>query len=205
MNAEILIVDYERDIRSLIAFTLEDEGFATVQAANAAEARDVISSRPPSCVILDIWMRDSDMDGLEVLSWCNDFYPEVPVLMISGHGTIETAVQAIQRGAHDFIEKPFKAERLLLTVKRALQQSRLARENAILRAKTGSDAVPALVGQSSGIRQLQAALERVAATSSRVLITGPSGSGKELAARVLQEFRQSRRPLYCSTLCPALR
>lgn len=187
MNAEILIVDDERDIRSLIAFTLEDEGFATVQAANAAEARDVISSRPPSCVILDIWMRDSDMDGLEVLSWCNDFYPEVPVLMISGHGTIETAVQAIQRGAHDFIEKPFKAERLLLTVKRALQQSRLARENAILRAKTGSDAVPALVGQSSGIRQLQAALERVAATSSRVLITGPSGSGKELAARVLHQ------------------
>ena len=83
MNAEILIVDDERDIRSLIAFTLEDEGFATVQAANAAEARDVISSRPPSCVILDIWMRDSDMDGLEVLSWCNDFYPEVPVLMLS--------------------------------------------------------------------------------------------------------------------------
>ena len=158
MNAEILIVDDERDIRSLIAFTLEDEGFTTVQAANAAEARDVISSRPPSCIILDIWMRDSDMDGLEVLSWCNDFYPEVPILMISGHGTIETAVQAIQRGAHDFIEKPFKAERLLLTVKRALQQSRLARENAVLRAKTGSDNVPALVGQSSGIRQLQAAL-----------------------------------------------
>ena len=187
MNAEVLIVDDERDIRSLIAFTLEDEGFTTVQAANAAEARDVISSRPPSCIILDIWMRDSDMDGLEVLSWCNDFYPEVPILMISGHGTIETAVQAIQRGAHDFIEKPFKAERLLLTVKRALQQSRLARENAVLRAKTGSDNVPALVGQSSGIRQLQAALERVAATSSRVLITGPSGSGKELAARVLHQ------------------
>ena len=187
MNAEILIVDDEKDIRSLIAFTLEDEGFTTVQAANAAEARDIISSRPPSCIILDIWMRDSDMDGLEVLSWCHDFYPVVPVLMISGHGTIETAVQAIQKGAHDFIEKPFKAERLLLTVKRALQQSRLTRENALLRARAGTKVLSAMIGQSSSIRQLQTSLERVAPTSSRVLITGPSGSGKETAARVVHQ------------------
>ncbi|MGB1367202.1 MAG: response regulator, partial [Candidatus Puniceispirillaceae bacterium] len=112
MNEEILVVDDEPDIRSLISLTLEDEGYLTVQAANAEEARAVITSRPPSCIILDIWMRESDMDGLEVLSWCQNLYPEVPILMISGHGNVETAVQAIQNGAHDFIEKPFKAERL---------------------------------------------------------------------------------------------
>ena len=130
MSVEILIVDDEPDIRSLIALTLEDENFQTIQASNAAEARKMISSRPPTLIILDIWMRDSDMDGLELLKWCQSIYPEVPVLMISGHGTIETAVQAIRLGAYDFIEKPFKAERLLLTVRKALHQQKIERENA---------------------------------------------------------------------------
>ena len=185
MNEEILVVDDEPDIRSLISLTLEDEGFLTVQAANAAEARAVITSRPPSCIILDIWMRDSDMDGLEVLSWCQNLYPEVPILMISGHGNVETAVQAIQKGAHDFIEKPFKAERLLLTVRRALQQSRLARENAELREKTDGPEKVELIGQSAQVKQLRATIEKVAPTSSRILITGPTGSGKEVLARLI--------------------
>ena len=185
MNEEILVVDDEPDIRSLISLTLEDEGFLTVQAANAEEARAVITSRPPSCIILDIWMRDSDMDGLEVLSWCQNLYPEVPILMISGHGNVETAVQAIQKGAHDFIEKPFKAERLLLTVRRALQQSRLARENAELRALSGASKQVQLVGQSAQIKQLRTTVEKVAGTASRILITGPTGSGKEVVARAI--------------------
>lgn len=187
MNDEILVVDDEPDIRSLISLTLEDEGFLTIQAANAQEARLIISSRPPSCVILDIWMRDSDMDGIDTLKWIQDLYPEVPVLMISGHGNIETAVQALKFGAHDFIEKPFKTERLLLTVKRALQQRRLARENAELRASSGRTSPQRLIGQSSAVKQLQQSIDRVAPTASRVLITGTSGSGKELVARLIHE------------------
>ena len=192
MNEEILVVDDEPDIRSLISLTLEDEGFLTVQAANAAEARAVITSRPPSCIILDIWMRDSDMDGLEVLSWCQNLYPEVPILMISGHGNVETAVQAIQKGAHDFIEKPFKAERLLLTVRRALQQRRLARENAELREKTDGPEKVELIGQSAQVKQLRATIEKVAPTSSRILITGPTGSGKEVLARLIHAHSERK-------------
>ncbi|MGB1684538.1 MAG: response regulator, partial [Candidatus Puniceispirillaceae bacterium] len=111
MATDILIVDDERDIRSLISMTLEDEGYATKQAAGAAEARNLLLSEPPKLAILDIWMRDSDMDGLELLEWSKSIYPDLPILMISGHGTIETAVQAIRNGAYDFIEKPFKEER----------------------------------------------------------------------------------------------
>ena len=187
MNDEILIVDDERDIRSLISLTLEDEGFLTVQAANGQDARSIISSRPPSCIILDIWMRDSDMDGIDILKWVQELYPEVPVLIISGHGNIETAVQALKFGAHDFIEKPFKSERLLLTVRRALQQRRLARENAELKARGGRTLPQKLIGQSSAVKQLQQAIERVAPTASRVLITGTSGSGKEFVARLIHE------------------
>ena len=125
MSEEILIVDDEPDIRSLISLTLEDEGFSTVQAANAKQARDIVSTRLPSCAILDIWMRDSDMDGLELLSWCKEIYPDMPILMISGHGTISTAVEAIRNGAYEFVEKPFKAERLILTVRRAVSYTHL--------------------------------------------------------------------------------
>ena len=162
MSVEILIVDDEPDIRSLIALTLEDEGFQTVQASNAERARNFIASRPPTCIILDIWMRDSDMDGLETLKWCQSVYPEVPVLMISGHGTIETAVQAIRLGAYDFIEKPFKAERLILTVRKALHHQKIERENAELRARAKQVEISSLTGQSSAVRQLSTAISKVA-------------------------------------------
>ena len=196
MNDEILVVDDEPDIRSLISLTLEDEGFLTIQAANAQDARSIIASRPPSCVILDIWMRDSDMDGIDILKWVQELYPEVPVLMISGHGNIETAVQALKFGAHDFIEKPFKTERLLLTVKRALQQRRLARENAELRASSGRTSPQRLIGQSSVMKQLQQAIERVAPTDARVLIIGANGSGKELIAHAIhQKSERSNAPM----------
>lgn len=187
MSVEILIVDDEPDIRSLIALTLEDENFQTIQASNAAEARKMISSRPPTLIILDIWMRDSDMDGLELLKWCQSIYPEVPVLMISGHGTIETAVQAIRLGAYDFIEKPFKAERLLLTVRKALHQQKIERENAELKARSQQVNIDNLTGQSASVRQLNTAIDKVAPTSSRVLITGPSGSGKQTVARLIHQ------------------
>ena len=187
MSAEILIVDDEPDIRSLISLTLEDEGFTTIQAANAEQAREVIASRPPACVILDIWMRDSDMDGLEVLKWCQGLYPEMPILMISGHGTIETAVQAIRSGAHDFIEKPFKSERLMLTVRKALHQARIERENQQLREQAKQVQLDTLIGNSQAIRQLSASIDKVGPTSSRVLITGPSGSGKETVARLIHK------------------
>ena len=185
MSEEILIVDDESDIRSLLSLTLEDEGFSTVQAANAEQARDIVSKSLPSCAILDIWMRDSDMDGLELLTWCKAIYPDMPILMISGHGTISTAVEAIRDGAYDFIEKPFKAERLILTVRRALQAKRLEIENQALRARTAVYKHPDFIGNSAKIKQLKNNIEKIAPTSSRVLIQGRPGSGKETVARII--------------------
>ena len=166
---DILIVDDERDIRMLIGATLRDEGFSTMEAASAMEARDILAAKPPGLAILDIWMRDSDMDGLELLEWVKGVYPELPVLMISGHGTIETAVQAIRNGAYDFIEKPFKEDRLLLMVQRALEASRLERENAELRARVSEEGEPTLIGISSSMKTVRTAIERIAPTASRVL------------------------------------
>ena len=152
MADDILIVDDEKDIRSLLSMTLEDEGYATLQAANADEARTALLAQPPKLAILDIWMRDSDMDGIELLEWVKSIYPSLPVLMISGHGTIETAVQAIRLGAYDFIEKPFKEARLLMMVERALDNARLARENIELRARIDDGETPELIGNSAVMR-----------------------------------------------------
>ena len=190
MSGDILIVDDEMDIRSLISLTLEDEGFSTVQASNAAEARAHLVTRPPSCLILDIWMRDSDMDGLELLSWCRSLYPDMPVLMISGHGTIETAVHALRMGAYDFIEKPFKAERLLLTVNRAIQTAKLERENAELRNSGNDLSELEIIGQSQAIKKVKAAIDRLSLSSSRVLIEGAAGTGKELVARKIHNHSE---------------
>ncbi len=204
MNSEILIVDDEKDIRSLISLTLEDENFLTVEASNALEARKIISSRPPTCIILDIWMSESDMDGIELLNWCHSLYPELPIVMISGHGNIETAVSAIKKGAYDFLEKPFKAERLILTVKRAIQQTKLFRENVELRSRAREYNEVPLIGKSQLIKQLNQQINKVASSSSRVLITGSSGSGKETVARNLHEKSERKEGPFIIVNCARL-
>ena len=201
---DILIVDDERDIRLLIAATLRDEGFSTMEAASAGEARDLMASKPPGLAILDIWMRDSDMDGLELLDWVKGIYPDLPVLMISGHGTVETAVQAIRNGAYDFIEKPFKEDRLLLMVQRALESSRLSRENAELRARVSEESTPELVGVSQSVKGIRTAIERIAPTASRVLISGANGTGKELAARLIHHNSDRRESRFVVASCARL-
>ncbi len=205
MANEILIVDDEPDIRMLIEGILEDEGYTVRQAADSDTALAAFRMRRPSLVILDIWLQGSRLDGLGILKGLLSEEPHVPVVMISGHGTIETAVAAIQLGAYDFIEKPFKSDRLLLIVRRALEAARLAQENAELRLRAGFESN--LTGHSPAITSLRAALERVAPTGSRVLISGPAGSGKEVAARMVHaRSRRADGPfvaLNCATLNPA--
>jgi two-component system nitrogen regulation response regulator NtrX len=181
MAADILIVDDEADIRELVAGILQDEGYTTRTARDSEEAVAAVTSRRPSLVFLDIWLQGSKLDGLQLLDAVKGEHPDMPVVMISGHGNIETAVSAIKRGAYDFIEKPFKADRLVLVADRALENSRLKREVKELTKLTPHPT--ALVGQSSAINQLRHTIEKVAPTNSRILIVGPSGAGKELAAR----------------------
>lgn len=183
MASDILVIDDEADIRELVAGILEDEGFEARLAANSDEALAEIEARRPSLVFLDIWLQGSRLDGLELLAVVKERHPELPVVIISGHGNIETAVAAIRGGAYDYIEKPFKADRLVLVAQRALEASSLKREVRELRTRTGAET--RLIGSSPAITQLRAAIEKVARTNSRVLITGPSGAGKELTARTL--------------------
>ncbi len=186
MSADILIVDDEADIRDLVAGLLEDEGYQTRTARNSDDALAAIVSRRPNLVFLDIWLQGSKLDGLQLLDAIKQEHPELPVVMISGHGNIETAVAAIKRGAYDFIEKPFKADRLVLVAERALETSRLKREVKQLKQQAPTPAN--LVGRSMIIAQLRQSVERVAPTNSRILIVGPSGSGKELAARAIHKL-----------------
>ncbi|MCX7329587.1 MAG: sigma-54 dependent transcriptional regulator [Hyphomicrobiales bacterium] len=181
--ADILVVDDETDIRELVAGILQDEGYSTRRAGSADEALAAIQARRPNLVFLDIWLQGSRLDGLQVLDLIKESDPELPVVMISGHGNIETAVSAIRRGAYDFIEKPFKADRLVLVADRALEASRLKRE--VKELKTRSVQASRIVGRSTAANQLRATLERVAPTNARVMITGDPGTGKELAARTL--------------------
>lgn len=181
MAADILIVDDEADIRQLISGILEDEGFETRLAHNSDAALSEISQRRPTLVVLDIWLQGSKLDGLDLLQEIKQLAPELPVVIISGHGNIETAVAAIKRGAYDYIEKPFNADRLLLVIGRALEANRLRRENEELRGRSGYDSD--VIGSSAVIRTLKQQIKRIAPTNSRVLISGPMGSGKELAAR----------------------
>jgi two-component system nitrogen regulation response regulator NtrX len=183
MAHDILIVDDEADIRMLISGILEDEGMKTREAADADQALAAVKARRPSLVILDIWLQGSRLDGLEILKELKRDHPHLPVVMISGHGTIETAVSAIKQGAYDFIEKPFKADRLLLLVERAVEAARLRRENEELRLRAGTSAE--LIGRAPPINQLRQAIERVAPTGSRILVSGPPGSGKEVVARMI--------------------
>jgi two-component system nitrogen regulation response regulator NtrX len=183
MAADILIVDDEDDIRELVSGILEDEGHGTRTARNSDEAIAAISARRPHLVLLDIWMQGSKLDGLQLLEVLKLNHASVPVVMISGHGNIETAVSAIKIGAYDFIEKPFKADRLILVVERALETQRLRREVSELRSKAGAEMN--LVGASSAMANLRRLIERVGPANSRVLISGPAGSGKELTARMI--------------------
>ncbi len=186
MALDILIVDDEADIRELIAGVLEDEGYETRTAADSDSALAAISERRPSLVVLDIWLQGSRLDGIELLEIIKQRSPNLPVVIISGHGNIETAVAAIKRGAYDFIEKPFQADQLILAVQRATEIERLKRENEELRGRAGIDAE--LTGSSAPISAVRATLKRVAVTGSRVLIAGPPGSGKEVAARLLHQW-----------------
>ncbi len=186
MALEILIVDDERDIRDLVAGVLSDEGYECRTAGDSVTALEMIDERRPSLVLLDVWLHGSPMDGLEVLDAIKQREPELPVVIFSGHGNIDTAVSAISRGAMDFIEKPFEAERLMLLVGRATETERLRRENARLRE--GFATSDEFTGNSAAINQVRATLKRVANTGSRLLISGPAGSGKEVAARLLHSW-----------------
>ena len=186
MAAEILIVDDEADIRDLVAGILQDEGYAARTARNSDDALAAIVARRPNLVFLDIWLQGSKLDGLQLLEVIKQEHPDLPIVMISGHGNIETAVAAIKRGAYDFIEKPFKADRLVLVADRALETSRLKQE--VKQLKNQAPLPSSLIGRSGGIMQLRQAIERVAPTNSRVLVVGPSGAGKELAARTLHQL-----------------
>lgn len=183
MASDILVVDDEADIRDIVSGILDDEGHETRTASDSDSALAAISDRVPRLIFLDIWLQGSRLDGLALLDEIKARYPDLPVVMISGHGNIETAVSAIQRGAYDFIEKPFKADRLLLAAERALETSNLKREVTELKKRSG-DPVE-LIGTSVAVSQLKQSIDKIAPTNSRVMILGPSGSGKELVARLI--------------------
>jgi two-component system nitrogen regulation response regulator NtrX len=183
MTGDILIVDDEPAVREAIAAILGDEGYSVRQAGDGPAALAEIEARPPSLVLLDIWLEGSRLDGLQVLDQIRRTTTELPVIVISGHGTIETAVTAIKKGAYDFLEKPFNADRLLVLIERAREAARLKRENAELKLKLGDDRE--LIGRSPAMQQVRTAIQRVALTGSRVLITGPPGVGKEIVARLI--------------------
>ena len=185
MASDILIVDDEVDIREIVSGILSDEGHGTRTAKNSDEAIAAIAARRPSLIFLDIWLQGSKLDGLQVLEIIKQQNPQLPVVMISGHGNIETAVSAIKLGAYDFIEKPFKADRLVLIAERALENSRLKREVSDLKVRGGG--LNKMVGRSTAVNQLRQVIERVAPANSRIMITGYSGAGKELAARMIHE------------------
>ena len=180
---DILIVDDEKDIRELISDILEDEGYATRRAGNSDEAMGHINTEPPALCILDIWLKDSQMDGIDILKAVKRDHPDVPVVIISGHGNIEIAVAAIKQGAYDFIEKPFNIDQLLVVIRRAMETSRLRRENSALKRKDTASAT--MVGEGAAFRTLKSQLDKVTKSNGRVMLSGAPGSGKEIAARYI--------------------
>ena len=185
MASDVLVVDDEADIRELVAGILMDEGYAVRTAADSEQALAAIRARKPALVVLDIWMQGGGMDGLELLDLLKTLDADLPVIMISGHGNIETAVSAIKRGAYEFLEKPFKADRLIMLVQRAIEASTLKRENRRLRTQTLTP--DGMVGHSAAAQALRQMISKVAPANSRVLITGPAGAGKELVARLIHQ------------------
>ena len=200
MKPEILIVDDEKDIREMVGLLLEDEGYSVRKVENAQTARQIVKEHPPALVVLDIWMDKSDMDGLELQKWIRQLYPNVPAIMISGHGNIETAVQAMKDGAYDFVEKPFKSDRLLLLVERALKMAAIAAENDELRQSVSTDT--SIIGNSSYITQLRQSLSRIAPSNSRVMITGPGEAEKNLS---LETFMNNQNEAKAGSCWPIAR
>ena len=201
-SPEILMVDDEADIRMAVGGILRDEGYATREAASGEQALEQLKMRAPSAIVLDIWLEGSRLDGLQVLAAIKTMRPNVPVIMISGHGTIATAVEAIKQGAYDFIEKPFQADRLLLVLGRALESARLKRENLELRSRAG--APEKLIGSCTAIAALRRTIERVGPTGSRVLISGPAGSGKEIVARQIHLHSARAQGPFVAVNCASL-
>ena len=194
--SDILIVDDERDIRALIADILQDEGYTTRLAANSDEAMAEVNANPPAMLILDIWLKDSKMDGIDILMTVKRSNPDIPIVIISGHGNVEIAVAAIKQGAYDFIEKPFNIDKLMVVISRAMEASRLRRENLSLKRRESNAAQ--MLGDSHAFRTLCANLEKVTQSNARVMFTGPAGSGKEAAARYVYEHSdRAQAPFVC--------
>jgi len=193
---DILITDDERDIRELIAEILHDEGYSTRVAGTSDACMAEIAKDPPAMLILDIWLKDSDMDGIDILSRVKREHPDIPIVIISGHGNIEIAVAAIKQGAYDFIEKPFKIDQLLVVIRRAMETSRLRREN--LELKRGERGTTELLGESAALKGLRSQLEKVTRSNGRVMLTGPAGAGKEIAARYIHaKSTRAQGPFVC--------
>ena len=181
--SDILITDDERDIRELISDILQDEGFTTRLAGTSDECMAEIAANPPALMILDIWLKDSNMDGIDILKSVKRDHPDIPIVIISGHGNIEIAVAAIKQGAYDFIEKPFNIDQLMVVIRRAMETSKLRREN--LELKRGEVSNTDMLGDSTAFRTLKSQLDKVTKSNGRVMLTGPAGSGKEIAARYI--------------------
>ncbi|MEO9778303.1 MAG: sigma-54 dependent transcriptional regulator [Sedimentitalea sp.] len=200
--SDILIVDDERDIRELVGDILEDEGFATRLAGNSDDCMSAINTEAPALLILDIWLKDSRMDGIDILKAVKRDNPDVPVVIISGHGNIEIAVAAIKQGAYDFIEKPFNIDQLLVVIRRAMEASRLRRENSALKHRDG--AVAEMIGISSAFRTLVSNLDKVTKSNGRVMLTGPAGSGKEIAARYIHSHSNRASAPFVTVNCASI-
>ena len=200
--ADILVVDDERDIRELVCDILQDEGFSTRMAGNSDECMAQLQQELPALIILDIWLKDSHMDGIDILKTVKRDMPEVPVVIISGHGNIEIAVAAIKQGAYDFIEKPFNIDQLLVVISRAMETSKLRRENSAL--KRGETRVGEMLGQSATFRNLKSQLDKVTKSNGRVMLTGPAGSGKEMAARYIHAHSNRSDGPFVTVACAAI-
>ncbi|WP_340302139.1 nitrogen assimilation response regulator NtrX [Roseobacter sp. HKCCD7870] len=200
--ADILVVDDERDIRELVCDILQDEGFSTRMAGNSDECMAQLQQELPALIILDIWLKDSHMDGIDILKTVKRDMPEVPVVIISGHGNIEIAVAAIKQGAYDFIEKPFNIDQLLVVIRRAMETSKLRRENSAL--KRSETRVGEMLGQSATFRNLKSQLDKVTKSNGRVMLTGPAGSGKEMAARYIHAHSNRSDGPFVTVACAAI-
>ena len=200
--SDILIVDDERDIRELVADILRDEGYATRLAANSDQAMSAVRSDPPALMILDLWLKDSQLDGIGILMAVKREFPEVPVVIISGHGNIEIAVAAIKQGAYDFIEKPFNIDQLLVVIGRAMEASRLRRENIKLKRRDGGTVE--MIGQSNALKLLRGQITKVTRSNGRVMLTGPAGCGKEVAARTIHAQSNRAEAPFVSVACAAI-